>query len=394
MKLYYYHDRFGHAQLNAIGRDYTPAYLPAMLKNLGFSSTELTPAELSKLEAGDTLVMGADTLSAAAVAELASAMDRGVKVLAFATKAEGVFPATEPGVCGDDPYAIVGYFRFAGSDEPLPVLGGFEAIPAADKVLGAITAKDGGVYTTYAQLAEGVWYWSFDLPATLLYAADGRPTQMGENGFFIGRVPDGCVLEPDYDYDIAYGDSYLRSVEDVLSAAGFAHIWALPEQNGRVCDIVLYFGGDDDAFSAENDLRAAEAMYERGLPYHINLMPADAEGHFVVTPEDVERLHELGCETAIHYNFTVFPFSEEGHKMQMALYEKALGDVSGGPVNHCVIQVGTAAERYRMQVECGAKSDNNRIQNKTNPEDINAFNLTGFAFGHAFPRFVLADAVH
>ncbi len=73
------------------------------------------------------------------------------------------------------------------------------------------------------------------------------------------------------------------------------------------------------------------------------------------------------------------------------MYEKAIGK-SYGPVNHCLIQIGTAPERYMMQIECGAKYDNNRFQNKVDPENINAFNLVGYGFGHAFPRFCMADA--
>ena len=63
MKLYYYHDRFAHAQRNAAGLDYTPAYLPAMIKNLGFSAEELTAKDIFLLTAGDLLLIGAETLS-------------------------------------------------------------------------------------------------------------------------------------------------------------------------------------------------------------------------------------------------------------------------------------------------------------------------------------------
>ena len=396
MKLYYYHDRFAHAQRNAAGLDYTPAYLPAMIKNLGFSAEELTAKDIFLLTAGDLLLIGAETLSKPEAAALSAAIDRGCHVIAFGTKAENVFPTAVSEVRGTDQYATVGYFHFAGSNEPLPILGGFDALPDTVSALGSITAKDGSAYTVYARISESVWYWSFDLPATLLYAADGRPTHGPKNNFPIpiGRVPDSCVLEEGYNYHIAYADSYLRSVEDILSAAGFVRIWALPEQNGRICDLALYFGGDDDACSAENNMRAAEEMYKRGLPYHLNLMPADREGHFVIDREQYMRLHELNCETALHYNFTVFPFSEEGHRMQMDMYKRTFGETGGGPVNHCLIQEGTAAERYRMQVECGAKSDNNRFQTQPDPADINAFNLIGFGFGSAFPRFVICDAVH
>ena len=397
MKLYYYHNRFAHAQRNAAGLDYTPAYLPALIKNLGFSAEELYPSDVSLLKAGDMLIIGAEALSESETTALSAAIDRGCGVIAFGARAENVFPEVVTGVYSEDQYATVGYFHFTDSDELLPVLGRFDTMPIVDHALGSIITKENvAVHTVYAKLSDKVWYWSFDLPATLLYAADGRPTYGPKNNFPVpvGRVPDSCVLEENYDYNIAYADSYLRSVEDILSDAGFVRIWALPEQNGKICDLALYFAGDDDAYSAENDLRAAEAMYKLGLPYHLNLMPVGLEERFVIDRDQYKRLHELNCETAIHYNFTAYPFSQEGHRMQMDMYERIFGETSGGPVNHCLVQEGTAAERYRMQVECGAKSDNNRFQNQLDPADINAFNLTGFAFGSAFPRFVICDAEH
>lgn len=395
MKLYYYHDRFAHAQRNADGLDYTPAYLPAILKNLGFTAEALTPDRLSELEAGDLLILGSDILSEKAAAALGDAHRRGCGLIAFGTKAPGVFPETVPVATSDDRYDILGYFRFAGSPEPLPVLGSFETF-SEGQVLGSVTGKDGREFPVFSRIGDDIWYFSFDLPATLLYAADGRPTLTPQNNFPIpvGRVPDGCVLEESYDYSIAYGDSYLRRIEDILTAWGFPRIFALPVHDGKISDLLLYFAGDDDAGSRENNFVAAEAMHARGLPYHINIMPGDAEGHFVMDRADIEYLHSIGVETALHYNFVTFPYSEEGHRLQKALYEQTFGESGGGPVNHCVIQNGTAPERYRMEAECGARSENNRLQHKTDPNDINAFNLTGFGFGHAFPRFVLADAAH
>lgn len=393
MKIYYYRDRLAAAKLNADGLDYTPAYLPALMKTMGFTAEELQENNLSNLQSGDILLIGSETLSADATVALEKAIGRGCAVLGFMTKANGIFPSTAPAVKSDDAYETVGYFSFEGSNEPLPVLCEFGEICGDYNALGRITAKDGKVHNAYARISDRVWYFSFDLIATLLHAADGRPTYEGCNGFPIARMPDGCILEPDYDYDIAYGDAYLRGIEDVLSSLGFAHMWALPVKENKVCDMALYFGGDDDAFTAENDITAATVMHDLGLPYHINLMPANDKGDYVVTREDVETLHSLGCETALHFNFVEYPFSEEGHRIQMDDYEAKFGK-SGGPVNHCLIQVGSAAERYRMECECGCRYDNSRGQNKVNPENINDFNLTGFGFGHAFPRFVIADAAH
>lgn len=410
MVLYYYHDRFAHAAVNAAGLDYTSAYIPVMLKNLGFSSCRMCPDELGRLSSGDLLIIGSDTLSDASSSALKDAVDRGAKVVSFATKGCGFLPETVPGKCSDDDYEVVGYFKFENSSEPLPVLHKYDVIKDLKAVKCGGFDISGNIFENLSESAavrpqegrggvsyvkkDNLAFFTFDLPESLWRAADGRPTTVGKNGFNVGRVPDGQVLEPDYDHDIAYADSYLRELENIILAAGFPKMWALPEKDGKPCDIMLYFSGDDDAGSAENDMCAAEEMYKRGLPYHINLMPCDLEGHFVIDREQFLQLHKMGVETDIHYNFLMFPYSDEGFGIQSDMYFKAFGEHSKSPVNHCLVQHGTAADRFRMQMKFGAISDNNRMQNKLDPNDVNAFNLTGFNFGSAFPRFVVSDAAH
>ena len=395
MKLYWYYDAFRHTCLNGEGKDYTPAYLPLLLKNSGYSVERLPAERLSSLVAGDVLLLGAEVLSEEQSAALQVALSRGCAVIAFGAVAAGVFPEFTREIGNEDVYNVLGYFRFSGGEEPLPVLGSAGVLaPEAGEILGGLTEADGAFCPLYVRLGERVWYWSFDLPGSLWRAADGRPTTEGKNGFSLGRIPDGYVVGPGHNYSVAYADSYMRCLEEILSGAGFPRFYPLPVREGMPCDLALYFGGDDDATSSEIDLKAAANMRERGLPYHLNLMPMDEEGHFRLTREQVQQLHEGGCETAIHYNFLMFPYSDEGHRVQSEMYERAFGEVSVGPVNHCLIQHGSAAERYRMEAENGALGDNSRFQIEPDAKDVNAFNLTGFASGTAFPRFVLCDAAH
>ena len=63
MKLYYYHDKTAHKSLNDSKKDYTSAYIPVMLKNMGFTAYEL---DTDALESGvfdpeDAVIFGADT---------------------------------------------------------------------------------------------------------------------------------------------------------------------------------------------------------------------------------------------------------------------------------------------------------------------------------------------
>lgn len=396
MKLYFYHDKSEHQKLNSAGEDYTPAYIPLMLKNAGFTAGELTPEMLSSgvLSGGDIVVFGTDTLSPVCSASLRKAIEEGCTAIGFTTKADGVFPQNLPAI-SDDRYKTVGYFYFDGSAEPLPVFGSFGVMENAPrKCLGSIKDAANSEYAAFVSPSENVFFFTFDLAATLLYAADGKPTNEPIPPFPMGRIPDGCILENDYNFDIAFADSYMRAISDIITARWIPYIYPLPENNGHISDLALYFAGDDDAGSAENDMKASEAMFERHLPYHLNLMPTDAEGNFVITQEQFDTLHKRGCETAVHYNFLSFPYTPEGYRLQSDMYEQAFGEKSLGPVNHCLIQQGTAASRYRMQVDCGAMGDNNRFQGKPDPTDINAFNIKGFGFGSAFPRFVIDDAAH
>lgn len=389
MELYYYHDAKTHALLNAAGLDYTPAYLPVVLKNLGLTAKEIGGEEIAHgvLRPGDVAVFGCDVLGKETVRALKTAEADGVTLVFLGTKAQGLLPEPEPAVDTGDKYALAGYFTFRGSDVKLPVLGSFGTVPG--ETLGNVRTGE-KEYPAFAKTGNCSYCFSFDLVGTLLYCADGRPTPDGTANFPLGRVPDSILLGQDYDFDTPYADVYTGFLRDLI---GMPYVFELYENKGGPADLVLYFGGDDDASSRENNMRASDEMVKRGLPYHLNLMPR-GDGTFVIDRNDFEELHRRGHETAIHYDFTVYPYTREGFRMQDDAYRAAFGEPSRSPVNHCLVQIGTASERYRLQHEFGARSDNNRFQYKTDPENINAFNRKGFGHGSAFPRFVIDDAAH
>ena len=130
-------------------------------------------------------------------------------------------------------------------------------------------------------------------------------------------------------------------------------IFPLPPQGDQAADLVLYFGGDDDAGSAEIDMIASERMYERGLPYHMNLMPTEDGKGFVITREEADLICSRGQEISIHYNFLSYPYTPEGWKTQHDLYLAAFGQPAISPVNHCLVQTGSSAERCRLAKEQG-----------------------------------------
>ncbi len=393
MKLWYYQDPAARAAAHAAGRDYTPAYLPVMLRNMGVTGEALSPDALIAGQVGpdDTVLFGADVLTEEAAAALDTALKNGAFAVGFGTVGGpfGITPVPVP----EDIYAIAGYFSFSGSDEPLPVLGSFLRTPSRDTAVnGSVTAED-GVFPACLR-GENTVYFSFDLPATLWRAADGHPTVEPRPPFPFGRIPDGSVLPTGYDHRIAYADSYQRFLLTLFLGRGIPSVHPLPPKEGNASQLLLYFAGDDDSCEPEVILEASRRMAERGLPYHVNMMPLDTLEGFTMNDEQIAVIRSRGHELAVHYNFACFPYDDDGWRKQNELFAAKVGGENCCPVNHALIQIGTNAERCRREEALGHLGDNSKFQYAPDPDDINAFNVTGFAFGSAFPRFTIDDAAH
>ena len=85
MQIYYYSDEKSRKGCNEAGRDYTPAYLPLMLKTLGFTAYRFTPGDPDIPGAGDALLIGAETPDAKGIDALSSALGRGCTLIGFGT---------------------------------------------------------------------------------------------------------------------------------------------------------------------------------------------------------------------------------------------------------------------------------------------------------------------
>ena len=162
-------------------------------------------------------------------------------------------------------------------------------------------------------------------------------------------------------------------------------------EDGAVPDFALHMSGDDDCTSADYNLNAARVANSLGIYYHVNAMPGGDK--FVITKEQAEEMAALGCELALHTDFTVQPYTFEGQKVSADLYKYYFGFEPITNVNHCLIEGGTSAERMRWLADCGIIADNGKL-GEFDPRDINAFNLLGFGFGTSFPRYTCDDAEH
>ena len=62
MKICYYFDESRKKVCNSAGLDYTPAYIPVMLKTAGLTGSPVSASGVRELSAGDVLIIGAETL--------------------------------------------------------------------------------------------------------------------------------------------------------------------------------------------------------------------------------------------------------------------------------------------------------------------------------------------
>jgi hypothetical protein len=115
---------------------------------------------------------------------------------------------------------------------------------------------------------------------------------------------------------------------------------------------------------------------------------------FVFDRAGYRELCSCGCEIALHLNFVCdFSYSRADMRTQCELFERTFGVKTKTAVNHCLVQGGSTAERLRWLSEEGILADNGK-HGEFDPKDVNAFDVCGYGFGTAFPRFGCDDAAH
>ncbi len=372
--LWYYENPTLRAAKHAAGEDYTPAYLSALFAHLGVFARPCESFE--HLGERDVLLVGAEQIDAipeglGGVVLLGTSVGKPAKTVLREQRVQA--------------------YLLGKDGKRLPLF-----VPVSPSLVGeetlAFAETDAGCVPAIVRLRETVYAFGFDLAATVWYSGDGFPQETSPHGFFIGRTPDTRPLPLEHDTSIAYNDELLAILGGLLCELEVPMLHTLPPmQDGSVPDFAFHISGDDDCTSAEYDLTATRVMHERGFPYHINAMPV--EGRFVITREQAEEILRLDGELALHADFTAHPYTKEGHNLQADLFEESFGFRTRTNTNHCFIQGDTAAERMRWLESCGILADNGKL-GEIDTSDINAFNLCGYAFGTAFPRFTCDDPAH
>lgn len=411
MAVYYLYDDSLRQKLNEEGKNFWFLYITEICSRLGVSALPLHNSELAdvKFEPTDTLIVGACTLSATEAKGLNSAAKRGCTLVAFAAcGCDELFGINN---CGEIPQTVCdfelnGYFNLndtfvdnllpvGNGDSPLPVFSDIIRLKTGNaEIAGLISLPNGecvpGLMIYKTQYTTS-YYFAFDLPKTLWTSAAGKPVNSGSAHFPVGRIPDSRITPIEYDTSIAFGDYYVYILQSILANKGEPMIHRLPPDGDKIPDYLIYIGGDDDAASDELDLTASLIMYEKNLPYHINLMQ-DADGEFVINGNQYRLIKSRGHELALHYNFVGRDFTQAAFKEQIKKYVESFGDIPVCNVGHCLIHMGWA-ERCRYQEALGVLGDNGKL-GEIDPDNINAFNLHGFGFGTAFPFFARDDYKH
>ncbi len=403
MTVYYLINELKVAAQSAENGVYAAVYLKEMVDRLGVPAQKLAVSDVAgtAFEPDDVVLVGAETLADDVVAALTAANHKGVLVIGFATKgAEELFGCTIKGkVTQTDLYETIGLFTAPQSILPAnkPNL----ALPVMTDVLVTLGGKVQATIQVGDQLLPGLvagdntYYIPFNLPYCLLKIIQGKPVAEGPSNYFpVGRIPDSRALNYELDTSNAMADLYYLMLENLLYSRNLPMIHVLPVMKDGVTpsDLLFFYAGDDDNTSGELDERASQIMYQKGLPYHLNLMPGSENGDYQLTKEDYDRIAARGHEMALHYNLTGVPFSYESFKQQMGTYEQVYSELPVSNVGHCLAFAGYA-EYARWQAALGAKGDAGR-QGTLNLADINAFNIYDFGFGTAFPHYIYDDADH
>jgi len=198
------------------------------------------------------------------------------------------------------------------------------------------------------------------------------------------------MIIADREPDVPFTDLLVYLLRNVVALSGQPMIHQLPALEGEVPDCLLFWGGDDEA-AAGTQVRAAHFMAERGLPYHINIMPRD--GRFTVSPEEFGEMRELGTEPSLHLNFIdgyehPLAFTHEDVRAQVELYRQAYGETPVCTVFHWTLWHGWTEPAQWLREE-GVLADNSRFN--YNKPVLNPTNSVGYAYGTCFPFFMRLD---
>jgi len=249
---------------------------------------------------------------------------------------------------------------------------------------------------TKRQVGKGwAFYFAFDLPKTVWVLQQGRPVDADYAGDGWLRTGDAIVIGKN-NPELLYSYELLLLLQNMLALQPYPLVYPLPPTEGKITDVLFFYGGDDECDETGVQLLASQFMRSRSLPYHINLMPQKdvaGEWQFAVTQEEFQEILANGHECSLHYNFisdNQHPhiITREEVQEQMNAYMQMFGQKPICTVNHCFLWSGWY-ELAAWMLEAGGKADNSRAHVPSPP--ANPVNRIGFSFGSSLPYRIYTD---
>lgn len=412
------YDAAEHRRRNRAGENYWQLYCDEILSRLGVCAEEAPPDELA-----DTLDDLAVLIVAGDCAAHAESLERfvtggGILIGFDPGGLDRLFGIAETGrLAPPGEFAIAGYLHYqphaltAGllerghPEQPLIVLSPLRLARSAETLAevlapaaeapgdGRLARPTGWASMAARRLGAGwaVWF-GFDLPRTVWLLHQGRPIDADHDGDGYRRSMDARLIA-DNEPEVPYADLLVFLLQRVIGLAPVPMIDPLPPLDGRPADLLLYFGGDDEA-TPGIQVPASEFMRGQGLPYHINLLPV-GDG-FAVDDDEMAAVHRNRHELSLHYNFIdgfehPSGFTRADVLEQAELFRRILGRDPVCTVNHWCRWTGSC-EPIRWMMEAGQIADNGWMGLR--PPPLNPVDRIDFSFGTAFPRRPYDDAAH
>lgn len=391
---------------NSVGLNYWWVYMIETLDRLGLTAAVLSTSDLtSQLADLSVLFIGA--------AEEARLSDAQIQMIDSWVKAGGVLVASGSSrldsTMGNqyahlDPsageFAVSCEFTLRETafsqgiqtplhpDSPMIAIG---PVRWVRPVFSTAIADNGGdaVITARGYGKGWAFYFGFNLGQTFWVIQQGRPVDQDYDGDGYLRSGDAMVIggrEP----EVPYTDQILFLLRNMIAVRPHPLVHQLPAVGDLIPDMLLFYGGDDEAGSGIQ-VAAAEFMHSRGLPYHINALPYN--GGFGLTPAEMAYCESLGTELSIHYDFVygyypVGNFTKADVDYQTNLFINYFGKTPVSSVNHWTTWIGWHEPALWM-MEAGLKGDNGRFCVQLTSS--NPTNVIGHAFGTAFPYHFWTD---
>lgn len=410
------YDADRHQAANRDGRNYWPVYVAELLDWLGVTAGPVAAQDLAnpQLLASISVLFlardAAESLSDVSV-DLDEWVRRGGLLVGFMPVGMEELFGVRPRymhIQGDDPFATNTTFGW----EPCALTRGIASplkppeplrIVSDRMLLGKVTAprakalassSEGPAIVHRRRGSGATLYFGFDLAQTAWAIHQGRPVDADYDGDgWHYRLTDGIITGMRLTKGLVV-DEILFLLERIVARRGVLSLDRLPPAGDAPADMLLYWGGDDEGQSGGQQVVASRFMKERGLPYHINVMPTGGK-EFGLSVEDAAAIMANGHELSIHFDFVRDwsrpDYTPEDLERQWRMFVDRYGVRPEVYVAHCLRWCGwdetpLELERLGMTGECQRAGINTPL-GVANPCD-----RIGHAWGTVFPFHYWAGA--